>query len=140
MFLESKERTNHATLHCRMLLVALWPAITLKERKWTSESDNCRILRPTLNMGPEKQASFTLAVGPWLQSQHWRGRAGVSQTKTRLATQQVPRQHGLHGTLSQKQRTCLFRNKTDFPPCLSRRQQIIKETHGLGAKFIADIH
>lgn len=33
MFLESKERTNHATLHCRMLLVALWPAIVLKGKK-----------------------------------------------------------------------------------------------------------
>lgn len=57
-----------------------------------------------------------------------------------LATQQVPRQHELHGTLSQKQSTCLVRNKTDFPSGLSRRQQIIKETHGLGAKFISDVH
>ena len=45
-----------------------------------------------------------MAVGPWLQSQHWRGRAGESQTKTSLSTQQVPRQHGLHDTLSQKAR------------------------------------
>lgn len=91
-------------------------------------------------MGPEKWVSFTLAVGPWLQSQHRRGRAGISQTKTSLAPQQVPRQHGLHDTLSQKQSNCLVRNKTDFPPCLSRHQQIIKETHGLGAKFISEVH
>lgn len=91
-------------------------------------------------MGPEKWATFTLAVGPWLQSQHWRGGAGVSQTKTSLSTQQAPRQHGLHDTLSQKQSTCLVRNKTDFSPCLSRHQQIIKETHDLGAKFISEVH
>lgn len=89
-------------------------------------------------MGPEKWASFTLAVGPWLQSQHWRGRTGGSQTKTSLATQQVPR-HLDYMTLYLKNKV-LVRNKTDFPPCLSRHQQIIKETHGLGAKFISEVH
>ena len=62
------------------------------------------------------------------------------ERQTSLATQQVPRRHELHDTLSQKQSTCLLKNKTDFPSCLSRRQQIIKETHGLGAKFISDVH
>lgn len=63
MFLESKERTNHATLYCRMLLVALWPGILLKKKKWTSENDNWLNFEANTKYGTRKMGEFHFGCG-----------------------------------------------------------------------------